>query len=1594
MSGAEVDVLREEVKRLKGVEKAAVRYAAEAEAAKRREAEVYGDAECRIRHLLDSELQLMRSLAEVKEEVARRGLQVAALERDAREKADEADGPAAADLQQLCAEKDDAIEALRREVLRQSDTITALETTYNNRQQPGDDEAAAHLQRLCGEKDEAIAALEEALRNAVRAGFSSSRSASSKALQRDAREQAGKLINLDPNNNNDQAADSDAEQQAVARLEELCSEKDEAIAALEEALHNAVRAGFASSRSTSGRALQRQAREQAGRLIDFEDRDPDADDDPAQENAARLERLCSEKDEAIAALENALRNSAGQQQQQQAARDVHDPRVSELTDRLQTEQGKVSGLQQLTAELAEKVRVLSMQRTAVSAAGSESADRRVASVVDKVAGLEQALVVSAGETARLNDLLEKGYLSPQRTRDSPQQQPRGPLAGGDAPADFFAGFEQDPLGATPRPTVSEIFQELWTGMAGAAADPASPPRAMMTEFREAEGLASTEDGLRVSSQELLLRNKRELTGLLLRLCLAAKRMPQAGGAAADKPPLIGSPPALPSTLLTMPRDQLARTVQKIWAATLRGKPPHCTAAARAQAVHRLRGVQRRYPELLCDVDDGSGSPDPVGFPATEAGALRLKLAGRVALLEVYADLTHADAPPAGTVTAGYPTFSALFCETWDAVASVVRRSGSPGGGVAGEVRRRMVEFQAEFLAPLGRPEGGIDRAQVSVVGYTAAELAAWYARLRELATAAWAAAPKEVPAPLAHPPTPLPAQGSRRAQHANSRADLTHAIHALWQLCVADLASPRARPLARQLVGFQRRHGVDQATLLSEGPVRSLCETDLLIKDAAELEAMLQELAGIAPKRAVDELSSGFAGERPPQTPDHRFASRAELAQSAQDLWATARQFAEREPAGRRPPLAHRLADFLRQRFSVAAAPAALPGRLPEVAVMLKNKSELADVFEHLSSICPEARLAFDEAREDAGRWQSCLPLNGAELFSKSKPELIDLALQYYTEVTRSGDGAELTGLYRTLADVSPMVRAGPNHARQASNPVLGFMEGNPPFNAAALSSRTRSELVELVQYLAGRAAHRAGSQGHRRGYGNGCDLDTWNQPHHTAGSCWGSHPAELASQGDLAERYMVRSREELAHQIWSLYADVKRAKAGLGRVEACAAVKALYKGNPARRELARAADAVQAAKGKARWLVANYLTDVEKLHLGVPSHVFPPDDVVVRHFGLEPTRELDWELKQSGGYDYVQRNLKELVAGAKRRSAKALRGDARSLSPNEPRYPAKAARFQSRSRSAVEREWGDPPPQPASDVYSCSASRSSASPTDLAPGTVFPHIEGGRQRPRSPAPQPPADVIALHTTLPQGAGGRVPAYPSGLKAEAKPSNPGNNAADSRRSSASFSKASAERPAAQNLSKPALDAVSSIHDDTPRSAASSIRSHSSANDDEVPPIPTHVAGMKAASARSRTASNVSRDPSQCSFSLPNQLSTTPQPPSHSPDVQAVPPSQRVSTHPSPGPTPTLSHDSHPSFVTPAHRHVDGSSVHSRTPGASLSELDLPGRAADGAVNRKSTVSTPWDSALNPSDPTTPSNQTAVHGANAARSPSPSLQSAA
>ena len=97
---------------------------------------------------------------------------------------------------------------------------------------------------------------------------------------------------------------------------------------------------------------------------------------------------------------------------------------------------------------------------------------------------------------------------------------------------------------------------------------------------------------------------------------------------------------------------------------------------------------------------------------------------------------------------------------------------------------------------------------------------------------------------------------------------------------------------------------------------------------------------------------------------------------------------------------------------------------------------------------------------------------------------------------------------------------------------------------------------------------------------------------------------------------FMIKSRSELVSQLWSAYQDIAKA---------C--------------KSSHGCEHSHNARGKTRWLLSNYLTEVEKLHLGIPLSVFPPDNEVLSSLNISPSRLVDRQLKSSGGYEFAKQH-------------------------------------------------------------------------------------------------------------------------------------------------------------------------------------------------------------------------------------------------------------------------------------------------------------------------------------------------------------------
>eukprot|EP01063_Lacrimia_lanifica_P020301 TRINITY_DN27633_c0_g1_i1.p1 TRINITY_DN27633_c0_g1~~TRINITY_DN27633_c0_g1_i1.p1 ORF type:complete len:844 (+),score=248.05 TRINITY_DN27633_c0_g1_i1:63-2594(+) len=100
--------------------------------------------------------------------------------------------------------------------------------------------------------------------------------------------------------------------------------------------------------------------------------------------------------------------------------------------------------------------------------------------------------------------------------------------------------------------------------------------------------------------------------------------------------------------------------------------------------------------------------------------------------------------------------------------------------------------------------------------------------------------------------------------------------------------------------------------------------------------------------------------------------------------------------------------------------------------------------------------------------------------------------------------------------------------------------------------------------------------------------------------------------RGAVAEGdWVVRNRRELATTLWEMFRALQNA---LKQARARAHPPGLRSTNPvmdlrnAVKDLDYVGDHVRDAKDKAHWVIANYLTDVEKLHLGIPVGSFIAD--------------------------------------------------------------------------------------------------------------------------------------------------------------------------------------------------------------------------------------------------------------------------------------------------------------------------------------------------------------------------------------------------
>eukprot|EP01062_Namystynia_karyoxenos_P038896 TRINITY_DN28273_c0_g1_i1.p1 TRINITY_DN28273_c0_g1~~TRINITY_DN28273_c0_g1_i1.p1 ORF type:complete len:1337 (+),score=409.10 TRINITY_DN28273_c0_g1_i1:100-4011(+) len=146
-------------------------------------------------------------------------------------------------------------------------------------------------------------------------------------------------------------------------------------------------------------------------------------------------------------------------------------------------------------------------------------------------------------------------------------------------------------------------------------------------------------------------------------------------------------------------------------------------------------------------------------------------------------------------------------------------------------------------------------------------------------------------------------------------------------------------------------------------------------------------------------------------------------------------------------------------------------------------------------------------------------------------------------------------------------------------------------------------------------------------------------------------------ARGESAERaaareFLTRTRSELVAQLWALYQDVAAGCRYVHAIITAPGFRSLLRRSPEPtdppRALLEAYSRLRSAKGKGRWALSNFCTEVEKLHLGMPLAQFQPDGRVVAALGLQHSRALDRELKRCGAVDFIRQNLPELVDSAR----------------------------------------------------------------------------------------------------------------------------------------------------------------------------------------------------------------------------------------------------------------------------------------------------------------------------------------------------------
>jgi len=144
---------------------------------------------------------------------------------------------------------------------------------------------------------------------------------------------------------------------------------------------------------------------------------------------------------------------------------------------------------------------------------------------------------------------------------------------------------------------------------------------------------------------------------------------------------------------------------------------------------------------------------------------------------------------------------------------------------------------------------------------------------------------------------------------------------------------------------------------------------------------------------------------------------------------------------------------------------------------------------------------------------------------------------------------------------------------------------------------------------------------------------------------------------------FVIQSRSELVRQIWDLFCEISHVKKTyrelvaatpglrfdlIPRAESCADATAVR-------------DNINAAKDRAKRIVSNYFSEIEKLHVGTSPYFFPPDEDSVKYRIKDSNMDV---LKRMGSSDLFRKNSSLLLTS----SSGSLRDMRRERSSSAPR--------------------------------------------------------------------------------------------------------------------------------------------------------------------------------------------------------------------------------------------------------------------------------------------------------------------------------------